>query len=114
MDTISFRLILWLVAMSSIALAEGILGIATGHLWVVIDFLNTSLLILTLCISVKAIEFWSAKCKEQSKNSADLEGGAGKSTIDLQFNFGYQRVCLLASLLNFTFMIFTSMFDIID
>ena len=75
MDSISFRLILWLVAMGSIALVEGILGVAIKKIHVVIDFFNIILLIITLSISVKAIDFWSAKCKEKSKQAADIEGG---------------------------------------
>lgn len=59
METIAFRLILWLVAMGSIALVEGILGAAIGNIHVVIDFFNITLLIITLSISVKAIQFWS-------------------------------------------------------
>ena len=75
MDSISFRLILWLVAMGSIALVEGILGVAIKKIHVVIDFFNIILLIITLSISVKAIDFWSSKCKEKSKQAADIEGG---------------------------------------
>jgi len=73
METISFRLTLWLVAMGSIALVEGILGGAIGNIHVVIDFFNITLMICTLSISVAAIMFYKKKCDEQSKHAADLE-----------------------------------------
>jgi hypothetical protein len=75
MDSITFRLILWLVAMGSIALVEGILGVAIKKIHVVIDFFNIILLIVTLSISVKAIDFWSTKCKEKKQQAADMESG---------------------------------------
>ena len=115
---ISQRLLLWLTAMSSVTLVEGLIGLSVKNVHVLRNFFNIFALICTLAFSTRAIDAWnegSEVLKEDSSVSYDPESGqptrSRQIKHDRYYNFGFRRIALLATFFNCSFMICTSCFD---
>jgi len=59
LSQISTRLLLYMVAMCSFTLVEGLIGMLTKNVHVLRDFFSVLLLIVALCFSTRAIDNWN-------------------------------------------------------
>ena len=64
LEKISGRLLLYLVAMTSFTLVEGLIGLSHKNVHVLRDFFNFSILVLTLAFSTRAIDIWNESQQE--------------------------------------------------
>lgn len=59
LEQVSNKLLLYIVAMSSFTLVQGLIGLSTKNAHVIRDFLNFMALIIALGFSTRAIDIWN-------------------------------------------------------